>query len=168
MLGYMKGISLLEMLFGSMHFVEFSYKSFIGCFGYMQYQLPRFIYDFYSILFIISLIGLMCYFIDKFIVKKQLNHEINKNTVVFYTCLIFCIIITICFSVYNSYIVDFQPQGRYCYPALPAIAFFFAKGFDFILKSLTKINYRHAVVGGIFAVLAFISWQMYNIVYLLS
>ncbi len=134
----------------------------------MQYQLPQFIYDFYSILFIISLFGIICCFIYRVIVKKQINQGINKNTVILYICFIGCIIITVCLSIYNSCMVNFQPQGRYCYPALPAIAFFFAKGFDFILKSLFKINCHYAVVGGIFAVLAFISLNIYNCVYLPS
>ncbi len=163
-----RGVSLISMLFEEMHFVELSYKSFIGCFGCMQYQLPQFIYDFYSTLFIISLVGIMCHFIYNIRFKSQSGK--NINIIMFQISLMFCIIITIGLSIYNSYFVDFQAQGRYCYPALPAIAYFFTKGFDFILKLLFKANdkYQYAIVGGVFAVLAFISLEMYNCVYLQS
>ena len=160
-----RGISLTDMLFGeNLHFVGTSYKSFIGCFGYMQYSLPQFIYDFYSVMFIISLIGLVLLFINC-IMKKRFNKKIDM--IVFCISIIFCAIITICLSIYNSYMVDFQPQGRYCYPAFPVISYFFAKGIEFLL-SLLKKQYRYFIVGGILAIFAFISLQVYTCVYLPS
>jgi len=160
-----QGVSLIDMLFGNMQFVKISYRSFIGYFGYMQYPLSDFFYDIYSILFILAFIGVICYLINK--IKNIRKVKLNIDKLIFGLCLLLCMVITICLSIYNSYESDFQPQGRYCYPALLSIAFFFAKGFDFMLNLFLE-KYRYAIVGSITTILVLISMYSYNCIYLPS
>ncbi len=162
-----QGISLIDMLFGNMRFIKDSSNSFVGCFGYMQYPLPGFFYCIYYILFVMAFIGLVGFFIAKVKNKQKERLSIDADKILFGLSLLFCIVITICLSVYNSYANEFQPQGRYCYPALLAIAFFFTKGFDFI-SNLFSEKYRYAIVGSVTTIFILISLYSYNCIYLPS
>lgn len=159
-----QGISLIYM---GMRFIKNSYNSFVGRFGYMQYSLPDFFYGIYFILFVVAFIGLVGFFISKVKNKQKEKPSIDADKIVFGLGLLFCIVITICLSFYNSYATDFQPQGRYCYPALLAIAFFFTKGFDFI-SNLFSEKYRYAIVGSVTTIFVLISLYSYSCIYLPS
>lgn len=61
-------------------------------------------------------------------------------------------------SIYNAYFVDFQPQGRYLFPALPALA---------CQIGLYKEVQEHKIVKGLIAVIALLSlYSFYKIAYL--
>ena len=160
-----QGISLFQMLFGEMGWLRGTYHSFIGVFGYMQFPLPNRIYLFYKMFFAVAIIGLLCIAVEKICHKSLFKDKFMISIIVSF---IVCIIVTVALSIYNSYTVDFQAQGRYCYPALPAIAYFVAKGFEFFTKKLLPRHQQYAFVGALCSVLAFIVVDMYILVYLPS
>jgi hypothetical protein len=57
-----------------------------------------------------------------------------------------CTTITIGLSMYYSFTWDFQPQGRYCFPALLPIALLSAKGIEQIVDGTALRKIRGAVV----------------------
>lgn len=150
---------LFSMLFGNYKWVNSSYRSFIGCFGYMQYELPEATYTLYTLLILAGVVGT---------VMLCLRKKPSRYQVWLCGCLVACIVITVALSMYNSYTSDFQPQGRYCIAALPSVAFFVAKGLDFLLSKLPKKEYRYLAVGILCGVLAISVVDIFNLVYLPS
>lgn len=162
---YRQGYSLMDMLIG-MEWITITYKSFIGMFGYMAHQLNYHIYKFYALFFVIAFIGIV---IRLFRIFANLKHEkVTLQQTVFTLALIACGVVTVCLSVYNSYCSDFQPQGRYCYPMLPALAIFTARGFETLLGFIKNEKARIASVSAICTVIVAISINSYYSVLLLT
>ena len=162
---YRQGYSLMDMLIG-MEWITITYKSFIGIFGYMAYQLDNHIYKLYTLFFVIAFIGIV---IRLFRIFANLKHEkLTLQQTVFTLSLIACGVVTVCLSVYNSYCSDFQPQGRYCYPMLPALAIFTARGFETLLGFIKNEKARIASVSAICTVIVAISINSYYSVLLLT
>ena len=156
------GISIFEMLF-EWQWLEVSYKSLIGCFGYMSFWLPDAIYNLFSAFYILLLVGLIWKIID--LIKNKKKYSVSAMAL--YVCLFLCIIITVALSIYNSYFVDYQPQGRYCLPALPALAVFLTKGAEKLISKF-KENTSYGIVGFTGACMICVSIGMFYLVYLPS
>lgn len=159
------GYSLKYMLF-NMGWLKSTYKSFIGIFGPMAFQLDNKIYQFYTLFFIIAILGL-----SFILVKAILNLKKKKPTldiVVFIIVLAICSILPVLLRIYNSYNSDYQPQGRYCYPILPAVAVFAAKGFEALIGLFKDEKSRIVTVSIICTVLVVISVSSYFNVLLLT
>ena len=61
-------------------------------------------------------------------------------------------------TIYNAYFVDFQPQGRYLFPALPALA---------CQMALYKEVEEHKLVRSLIVAIAVVSlYSFYKIAYL--
>ncbi len=159
------GYSLSFML-NDMGWISSSYQSFIGCFGPMAYPLSNSVYRFYKIFFAIAFIGFAFYLI-KLAVKSK-KKKPTLDWVMFYLALVACGVIAIALSVYNSYFSDYQPQGRYCFPMLPALAVFTAKGVEAFVTLLKSEKAQCAVVSSICTVLFMISVTSYTNVLLAS
>lgn len=158
-----QGISLSDMLF-DMNWLKTSFMSFIGVFGYMQYTCPDIIYELAENFIIIAIIG--CFiglFIRMFIKQKP-----DTLKVYFYVACIICAIISVCLSIYNSYNTDFQPQGRYCYPAFLTIAMFIALGYDSIFRLFKNEKHRYALTAILCTAFIGISLYVFYSVYLPS
>ncbi len=158
-----QGISLSGMLF-DMNWLKTSFMSFIGVFGYMEYTCPDIIYELAGSFIFIALIG--C-FIGLFVrmFKKQKPDTLK---IYFYIACIICAIISVCLSIYNSYNTDFQPQGRYCYPAFLTIAMFIALGYDSILRPFKNEKHRYALTAALCTAFIGISLYVFYSVYLPS
>lgn len=160
-----QGYSLIHMLIG-MEWLSITYKSFIGMFGYMEFQLDHHIYKFYAVFFAIAIIGVIVTAIK--ILANMKNKKPTLPQVTFTLALIACGVVTVCLSIYNSYCTDFQPQGRYCYPMFPALAVFTAKGFETLIGFIKNDKSRTAAVSAICTVLVAVSVNSYYSVLLLS
>lgn len=121
----MSGVSLGYMLF-DMGWISLTIRSFIGLFGYMNIPMSVSSYVVYGCIFLFGLISAFMYFIKK-------HKDIILNV-----CLIFTIILPICFSIYQSYTSGFQAQGRYIISALPAIAVWVVFGYEQISVFLAE------------------------------
>lgn len=134
-----QGVSVLFMLF-NMNWLKETYLSFIGRFGYMNIPIYGWMYLFYTI---IIFVGLIFFAFKAFELKKK-----KDNKYVFYICIALAGIITILLSIYRSYKVDLQPQGRYVIECLIPLMMFVTIGFEnmchFIGKKF-RINHKKLI-----------------------
>lgn len=120
------GVSVFEMLFGQINgfnWIDTSYRSFIGYFGYMSIMLDTYMYSIYSAIYILGVVGLY----HK--IKESISAKKNKiSKIIFYGCIVLSILIPIILSIYYSYSSDYQPQGRYLLPMIIPLSFLLTKG----------------------------------------
>lgn len=144
------GMSLGEMLqskqWTGYTWLELTYKSFIGAFGYMRIFLSEKIYNIYKIVFCALILG-MCGQIYQWIKRKdEATIKKHKYLFLFYFNLLIAFCIPICLSIYYSYAVDYEPQGRYCYPMIVALGILLGSGYDWYAKKL-KCMYAKLISG---------------------
>ena len=148
------GVSVFSMVFGT-DFFTLLCRSFVAMFGPMNLPTHYYIYNAYYWLFGIGLIaalfpvgqGLYLTWMDR-------GHRLFTNAVMVLTCLI-----PIFLCVIYSYTWDFQPQGRYLLPMLPAFMYLVTLGEKKAahllqalcdhLKLRALSSYISAVTGGI-------------------
>lgn len=120
---YNAGLSVFRMLKDTDYIHDLLY-SFIGQLGNMDIVLHDWIYIGYIILFCFGIIGL---FLKK---RKKFTpiHYSLKNTIVFHISMILCIVIPIYLCTYSSYVVDYQPQGRYILPMIIPFMYYITIG----------------------------------------
>jgi 4-amino-4-deoxy-L-arabinose transferase-like glycosyltransferase len=119
-----KGVGFAEMLFSSDWMVT-SFKSFWGLFGSMDRLMPA---GFYFFFFILSLFAFGGAFAKaKDVILKGFNTYKNYF---FYIGLLVSVIISIILHMYYSLYSDYQPQGRYMFPALIPILIIMCRGMD--------------------------------------
>ena len=120
-----------------------SYKSLIGCFGYMEIWLNRAIYYGYTVLWGISGIGLFSWIINS-LMRHTLKLDLKKNLLP--AVLLLTIPIPFLLSLYYSYYSDFQPQGRYLLPMLIPLMIFITKGLQLVIdKGFANIWIRRCI-----------------------
>lgn len=136
---YRQGYTYLGMLFKTI-WVNVSYKSFWAAFGYMNLWLEEKHYDCLKLLHLISTFGLLMIIYDKIKLIVNRNVKILKVLVSekVYILLFISIFMTVFLSFYTSYYNDFQPQGRYLFPAIFQIVLLLGIGLDRILPVLIK------------------------------
>lgn len=122
------GLSVVAMLRQTL-WIKSSIKSFFAVFGYMNIFVSRYFYWTYFWMAVTGGVGCL-YGIWK---KK-----IQKSEWLLYGCCLLCVIIPTGLSIYYSYATDFQAQGRYLMPALPAVALLMTSGFRSIDEGIGK------------------------------
>jgi hypothetical protein len=131
----MKGFTIPEM-FTKTDWWESSYNSFWAVFGGMNVTVDSKYYHYIGMLHLISFFGIIFVLYDKFNLlfkrKIQLNVLIKKDIMYILLCLI--IVMTFALTTYYSFYSDYQPQGRYLFPALFPVILFIGIGFEKILK----------------------------------
>ncbi len=128
-----EGGSVVSMLLDK-RWLKITYKSFVGVFGHMQFYMKSWIYKFYAGVIVF---GIACFIIRLFRLK-----EISKSKSVISSFITLAALITVCLSIYRSYTVDFQPQGRYIIECLIPLAIFVTEGFKYITEVLdNKLKY---------------------------
>lgn len=114
-------------MFYNLNWLETSYRSFVGVFGYMSVNLPNGFYSLYNAIFISGLLGVAMQI--KKIFKKHSYYVIILNGALFLN-----VIFGLLLNVMQSYIRDFQPQGRYSLPLLIPLMYFMTKGIIHFFK----------------------------------
>ncbi len=130
------GVSVIDMLtkpYMGLMWVSTSIKSFIGVFGYMTAYAPRSIYFIYTLFFAISI------FLGLFYIISHSN-SVQKRLLAFNGFL--CVIVPVILSVKYSYSIDYQPQGRYCIPALLPLVLWISCGFAWTIEKV-KLKKKH-------------------------
>ena len=120
------GVSIFEMIFGRINgfnWIDTSYRSFIGYFGYMSIMLDDYMYNIYSVIYLFGLVGLYYKIKESVLAKKN-----SVEKVILYFCIGLAILIPIILSIYYSYSSDYQPQGRYLLPMIIPLSFLLTKG----------------------------------------
>lgn len=160
-----QGVGITNMLFSTTYsWVNFTVKSFFAVFGYMEYYAPNDIYNFYSIVFGLGMFSFVALFVYK-IIKRQ---RIPFYTVLLYISIAAVAVITVFLSIYNSYFNDFQPQGRYCYPALIPAVLVVSRGLDYLISLLKKETYRYFAVGAVCSAFIVVSLLVFKTVFVKS
>lgn len=159
------GVDLKTMLFSKEYkWVKITYMSFIGFFGYMQHACPEFIYKAFLLFIAVGILGFVVRLALR-IIKRQ---SISYHSVLFYVCILCCAVISVMLSVYNSYTTDFQPQGRYCYPALITLAVVLTKGFEALICLMKKDENRRVAVTVVCTVIVVFSVMAFDMTYVRS
>lgn len=121
------GYNLFTMIFHS-DFWELSINSFIAVFGATSITTSIWIYRFFKLLFPAGILGCIL----TIFARKDYPDTMHRNRpafCVFYHCnMIFCIAMPCILSIYYSYAMDKQPQGRYLMPALIPLCYYCIRG----------------------------------------
>ncbi|MBP3478639.1 MAG: hypothetical protein J6K03_04040, partial [Oscillospiraceae bacterium] len=160
------GIPLMTMLFDPIYeWLEITWVSSIGNFGYMQYRGPDIVYEIVTAFVAIGGVALLVRVVVVLLVRGR---KPDPSMTLFWGLVALAAVVTVALSIYNSYTQDFQPQGRYCYPAFLSLVFFLAKGYEWLLSLLRKNEHKYAVVSAICTGFAAFSLFMFWTVYLPS
>lgn len=143
-------------------FIGWSLTSFIGRFGYMDIMLDRFCYLFYYAYFLAALMGLIYYLYIK-IRKKAAS---DKLKFCFRIAMIFVILGALGLSMYYSYFMDYQPQGRYLLPCLPAVALLCGKSYNLLLGFIKNKKSKKVICGLMYLFMTLIILDSYRILVL--
>ena len=106
-----QGYNIVKTYFIS-GFEPLNFKSFVGLYGKMQFHSSTFYYVLIGILYLIIFIDLIIH-----IAKSSRKDRIRCF------CISLVIPLSYIISVYHSWSVDFQPQGRYVFPILFVIVY---------------------------------------------
>lgn len=101
---------------------ELTFKSFWGLFGYMRLPLPDSYYWALGLLSLLALLGLVL------AIWQSLRREEASPSVRLLGIYAVATLLLLGASLYTNYFADFQPQGRYLFPALIPISLFFLLG----------------------------------------
>ncbi len=137
---YSSGVSFWEMV-STTDWIESTVKSCIGYFGYMMFECPGWLYNVYASVDI----GGYVFFIAETLILNTKKKKVQNTDIYFRFLLILAAAIPVCLSLHYSFYTDYQPQGRYIYPALPAAAVFLGFGYDYfykLLKDKIKISLK--------------------------
>ncbi|MDD3217568.1 MAG: glycosyltransferase family 39 protein [Lachnospiraceae bacterium] len=158
-ISYMEaGYSLKQMLIDG-KWIEKTSKSFVGAFSYMSIWMSTATYWIYGIVILLGVLGNFCCYPcvtgkwskdinpkDKeFGYKKSVcddamckESKYEEKGWIGYLALIAAIGLTVFISLYYSYVKDFQPQGRYILPLMPALGILITIGYDKWLRYLPE------------------------------
>ncbi|MGI6007344.1 MAG: DUF2142 domain-containing protein [Ruminococcus sp.] len=131
--------------------------SFVGTFGYMDVFMPYWLSKCYFLLFGLGAAGILIRFRRTFFLRereiirtrKKMGDSIVKIRCVrmsaklkteslFHICLAVSAVIPGILLVYYAYCSDFQAQGRYLLPGMPALMYFATLGIENLLEKITK------------------------------
>lgn len=111
-----------------------SFKSFFAVFGWMSIYLPNIFYLITLLFLFATFFGWLFTLVNIIFEKKKFNF-LQASHFPFFAASLAAIIITISLSVWTSLHNDFQPQGRYLFPALIPAILIIIKG----LRSFSKM-----------------------------
>lgn len=138
------------------------YYSFIGSFGYMTIWPPEWIAQLFFLIFLVGIIGVLTRLRDLFAVrsvvfrekkevcgtKLQVRYSYHQErwskAAVLNIGMLITLIMPNLLNVYNSYVNDYQPQGRYSMPMIIPFMYFVTQGYGILFERFGK-NRRAAV-----------------------
>jgi len=143
-----RGVSFIKILIDPI-WLKTSLKSFYGYFGYMKTSSPGFAYWIASILLLVNVL------ITIFIGAKHWTSlpGLSRLALIMSPLII---IMSIGLSVYYSWAVDYQPQGRYIFSALTVLPFLFAGTMEVEGKWVRFIRVFSAII--LFGLSIYIIW----------
>jgi len=112
-----QGYSIPSFLLNT-DWLELTFKSFWGVFGYMSVELHPVLYWIIFLLCVVSLVGLVMGVFRR--LKNGSLHLKSKRMQVL-SALAIVVVILIIAAMYHSYYNDYQPQGRYLFPVIVPI-----------------------------------------------
>lgn len=119
------GLTFYQAFFETGWYVK-TWRSFTGVFGYMEFEMAPWFYHIYKYLFMAMLV------LSLFEVIRR--RDVSVNLIVNF---IICMIIPVALSMYYSYYIDYQAQGRYIISMAPPLMYFCIYGLDSLSARLT-------------------------------
>lgn len=151
-----KGVTL-KSFFKDWHFNRELFTNYFGYYGIYSLRAKDWYYSLMAVLYIF-LLGTVGVLTHRNIRKeKALGYPVLPKRLIYWTMwgmmgLMYLL------TIYNAYFVDFQPQGRYLFPALPALA---------CQMALYKEVEEHKLVRSLIVAIAVVSlYSFYKIAYL--
>ena len=121
------GLSIWEMLNDGL-WVPTTIESFIGVFGYLDCFLPNQLYAVYKTIIFVGLL------LAVFTVRSKGEHGLLT------ILLVPAMILPTVLAIIYTYTEDYQPQGRYVMPMLPALAIFVTFGYDWLAERMQSFG----------------------------
>ena len=154
---------VIDMLFYQPHnhahnWMLMVYYSFIGCFGYMTIWPPDWIGKVFMLFFLGGLIGLLPVLKRQFALRKIYFSERKpicggvldvdysytqprwRKEAVFNIGMLVTLILPNVLNIYNSYVNDYQPQGRYSMAMLIPLMYFMTLGYQRLFAGFGRDN----------------------------
>ncbi|MBR6315634.1 MAG: DUF2142 domain-containing protein [Lachnospiraceae bacterium] len=160
------GFSVFYMLFRT-GFLKLLCQSFIGMFGRMDKPLPNAAYIFWGCLYITGLLAFIgsisVSVLNQHVPKKEAVLSSKDDILFLHILFFFCIVIPLYLTIYRSYTVDYQPQGRYVLPALIPSSYFVCLGLEKMITN--KKNTGYIICAGIIAITLHVYLHMVVIPY---
>ena len=144
------GYNSFTALFGT-NWSEWSLKSFFAVFGWTSIDIPIFFYGAIFLFIALSFFGWLFRCAE---IKNISKESLSKKSPL-YIAVIFTIISSIWLSLWTSVYNDFQPQGRYLFPALIPIMIGLINGIQHFSRI---INASEKIFTGLLAGLMTILW----------
>lgn len=123
------GTSVFHMIFKGSWF-NTSFSSLFARLGYMDISIDGMI--------LTAFICLFCFGFTAGIIRSVIRIRRKEQQPFDFVCLLALILIPLILSVIYSYCGDYQPQGRYLFPAFPAMALFCVDGYQAAFEFLIK------------------------------
>lgn len=117
---FAKGVTLKEF-FKDWNFNRELFKNYFGYYGIYSLEAKPWYYGLMAVLYIV-LFGTVGVQVHKNLkIRKGLGESVLCKRLIYWTMWVMMVLMYL-MTIYNAYFVDFQPQGRYLFPALPALA----------------------------------------------
>ncbi len=115
-----KGVTLKEF-FVDWNFNGELFKNYFGYYGIYSLEAQNWYYVLMAVLYIalFAAVGLLVH--QNIIRQKKAGESVHRIRLTYWTMWAMILMMYL-LTIYNAYFVDFQPQGRYLFPALPALA----------------------------------------------
>lgn len=127
-----QGLPITSLL-NDKEFIFSTERSFIAAFGYTDILAPEVIYKVFRYVFLIGTVGFVGCVIKR-LIKKETEEKSKKELPPYLLLLLVAALSCVCFLfLFYSWGTDYEPQGRYVFPIIPALVVFDGLGFDFIL-----------------------------------
>lgn len=119
-----RGVPLQDLILHR-YWIEKSFVSFVGSYGYLNVNAKTWYYACQGILYLILIFSF-------FIFLKRSGNLYDLTSILFmiFGCL------AICLSLWNSWVNDFQAQGRYLFPIIPMLMLLMHKNQGYLKSKL--------------------------------
>ncbi len=155
-----QGYSLPDMLKNT-SWIEYSFKSFIAYFGWMDVWVTDWLYRAFLFLFGLAGAGLLlrCKNAVRRLKAAFASRPLQTRRQIFlHGAMLLAMGITLFLSMYYSYTSDYQPQGRYLMPLLIPLMYYVTVGlrsaFSFAARVLKRPKLEQTLSGAVFACMA--------------
>ena len=124
-----KGRSYQDVIIRNPEWWDLSFKSFFGLYGYMEFHSDK---DYYqAVSYILCAFFLLVFF--------YVALTFSAKDMFFFLFVLLFIILALGLSSYNSWVTDYEPQGRYLFPILPILMVGLAKLPDSFRKRICPL-----------------------------
>lgn len=153
---YEKGVTLKEF-FAEWKFNKELFKNYFGYYGVYSLEAKEWYYVLMGTLYVALFVSVGMLYHKNIHMQNKDKRAVLQARLTYWTMWLMmgCMYLL---TIYNAYFVDFQPQGRYLFPALPALA---------CQMSIYKETEEHPVIRTLLTAIAMVSlYSFYKIAYL--